>query len=163
MTLATRIGVMNAGEIVQVGEPAEIYEHPNSRFVADFVGSVNMFEGRVSEDEPEHIKIACADLDGEIYVGHGVTCTLNQQLWYALRPEKMKLSREKPAGRNVFPAVVEEVAYMGNLSIYRLRLPSGQTIRASQTNLDRYSEDRISWDENVWVSWDDVAGVVLSR
>ncbi len=163
MTLATRIGVMNAGVITQVGEPAEIYEHPNSRFVADFIGSVNMFEGRVSEDEPEHIKIACADLDGEIYVGHGVTCTLNQQLWYALRPEKMKLTREKPEGRNVFAAVVEEVAYMGNLSIYRLRLPTGRTIRASQTNLDRYSEDRISWDENVWLSWDDVAGVVLSR
>jgi putrescine transport system ATP-binding protein len=57
MTLATRIGVMDAGEIVQVGEPAEVYEHPNSRFVADFIGSVNMFEGRVSEDEPEHIRI----------------------------------------------------------------------------------------------------------
>jgi putrescine transport system ATP-binding protein len=163
MTLATRIGVMHAGEIVQVGEPSEIYEHPNSRFVADFIGSVNMFEGRVSEDEPEHIKIAAPDVGGEIFVGHGVTCTLNQQLWYALRPEKIRLSRKRPEGRNVFAAMVEEVAYMGNLSVYRLRLPTGRVIRATQANLDRYSEDRISWDENVFASWDDVAGVVLTR
>lgn len=163
MTLSTRIGVMHAGEIVQVGEPAEIYEHPNSRFVADFIGSVNLFEGRVSEDEPEHVKIATPDLEGEIFVGHGVTCTLNQQLWYAIRPEKMRLSRQRPEGRNVFAVTVEEVAYMGNLSVYRLRLPSGRIIRASQANLDRYNEDALSWDEQAFVAWDDTAGVVLTR
>jgi len=164
MTLATRIGVMDAGEIVQTGEPVEIYEHPNSRFVADFIGSVNMFEGRVSEDEPEHIKIDAPELGGEIFVGHGVTCTLNQKLWYAVRPEKLRLSRNPPNGpRNVFPAGVEEVAYMGNLSIYRLRLPSGKVLRATQANLERYNEDAISWDEEVFVHWDDTAGVVLTQ
>jgi putrescine transport system ATP-binding protein len=163
MTLATRIGVMNAGEIVQIGEPAEIYEHPNSRFVADFIGSVNMIEGRVSEDEPEHIKIDAPDFAGEIFVGHGVTCTLNQKLWYAIRPEKLHLSRSRPEGvRNAFQVMVDEIAYMGNLSIYRLRLPSGRVLRASEVNLSRYREDAISWDEQVWVSWDDTAGVVLT-
>ena len=164
MTLATRIGVMDAGEIVQVGEPPEIYEHPNSRFVADFIGSVNLFEGRVTEDEPEHIRIGAPDLGSEIFVGHGVTCTLNQKLWYAIRPEKLRLSRDRPEGpRNVFPATVEEVAYMGNLSIYRLRLPGGRVLRATQPNLDRYAADRITWDEAVFVHWEDTAGVVLTQ
>ena len=163
MTLATRIGVMDAGEIVQVGEPSEIYEHPNSRFVADFIGSVNMFEGRVVEDEPEYIRIDSPEAGTAIYVGHGVTCTLNQKLWYAIRPEKLRLTRRRPEGaHNALAATVEEVAYMGNLSIYRLRLPTGKVLRATQANLARYNEDAISWDEEVWAHWDDTAGVVLT-
>ena len=164
MTLSTRIGVMNAGEIVQVGEPSEIYEYPNSRFVADFIGSVNMFEGRVSEDEPEYIRLAAPDLDGEIHVGHGVSCTLNQTLWYALRPEKLRMSRERPDQPfNVFPAVVDEVAYMGDISIFRLRLESGRMVQATKAYLTRFDDDAISWDEKVWISWDSTAGAVLSR
>ena len=91
MTLSTRIGVMNAGQIVQVGEPSEIYEYPSSRFVADFVGTVNMFEGRVAEDEPDYISITSPEAGGEIYVGHGVSCVLNQQIWFAIRPEKLRV------------------------------------------------------------------------
>jgi len=163
MTLATRIGVMDAGEIVQTGEPSEIYEHPNSRFVADFVGSVNMFEGRVSEDEPEHIKIDAPEIGGEIFVGHGVTCTLNQKLWYAVRPEKLRLTREHPNARNAFKVYVEDVAYMGNASVFRLKLDSGRYMSATKPNLSRYDEDAITWHENVWVSWDDTAGVVLTQ
>jgi putrescine transport system ATP-binding protein len=164
MTLSTRIGVMNAGEIVQVGEPAEIYEYPASRFVADFIGSVNMFEGRVTEDEPDYIRIHAPELDGEIFVGHGVSCTPNQLLWFAIRPEKLRLSRERPdQAENAFPATVDEVAYLGNLSIYRLRLPGGKVLRAAKANLARHDEDAISWDEKVWVSWDDDAGVVLTQ
>jgi putrescine transport system ATP-binding protein len=164
MTLATRIGVMDAGRIVQIGEPSEIYEYPNSRFVADFIGSVNMFEGRVAEDEPDYIRIACPEVDGDIYVGHGVSCTLHQQVWFAIRPEKLRLSRERPdQPDNVFPAVVEEVAYMGNLSIYRLRLDTGKVLRATKANLSRFDDDAISWDERIWVSWGDSAGVVLTQ
>lgn len=164
MTLSTRIGVMNAGEIVQVGEPPEIYEYPNSRFVADFIGSVNMFEGRVTADEPEFIRLGVADLGGEIYVGHGVSCTLNQTLWYALRPEKLRMSRARPAQEeNVFPATVDEIAYMGNLSIYRLRLDSGRMLTATKANLSRSDDEGISWDEKVWISWNATAGVVLAR
>jgi putrescine transport system ATP-binding protein len=164
MTLATRIGVMDAGQIVQVGEPAEIYEYPSSRFVADFIGSVNLFEGRVSEDEPEYIRLAVPDLEGEIHVGHGVSCTLNQTLWYALRPEKLRLSRERPdQPSNVFPAVVDDIAYMGDMSIYRLRLSSGRMVQATKANLRRFDDDAISWDEPVWIAWDSTAGAVLPR
>ena len=164
MTLSTRIGVMNEGEIVQVGEPPAIYEHPNSRFVADFIGSVNLFEGRVTEDMPDFIEIAVSDLGGKIHVGHGVSCTEGQQLWYAVRPEKMRLSREKPEGRrNAFQVEVREVAYMGNLSVYRVQMPGGKLLSATKANLSRHEDDVISWDEKVWASWDDTAGVVLVR
>jgi len=164
MTLSTRIGVMNAGRIVQVGEPPEIYEYPNSKFVADFIGSVNMFEGRVTEDEPNFIRLAVPELDGEIHVGHGVSCTLNQLLWYAIRPEKIRLTRARPEGvRNAFPVWVEDVAYMGNLSIYRTKLASGKYVHATRANLTRWEEDVITWHENVWASWDDTAGVVLTQ
>jgi putrescine transport system ATP-binding protein len=164
MTLSTRIGVMDAGRIVQVGEPPEIYEHPNSRFVADFIGSVNLLPGKVTEDEPDHINIAAPDLGGEIHVGHGVSCSPGQELIYAIRPEKLQLSRERPdTMTNAFPAMVEDVAYMGNLSVYRLKLPSGKLVSVTLANLDRYAAERISWDEEVWVSWDDTAGVVLTQ
>jgi putrescine transport system ATP-binding protein len=164
MTLATRIGVMDAGEIVQVGEPPEIYEHPASRFVADFIGSVNMFEGRVSVDEPDYIRIDAPEAGGEIHIGHGVPCRLNQQMWYAVRPEKVRLSRERPEGvQNLFPGMVEEVAYMGSLSIYRVRLSTGRVISATQANLSRQDRDAITWDEEVWVSWGDTSGVVLAQ
>jgi putrescine transport system ATP-binding protein len=164
MTLSTRIGVMNAGRIVQVGEPAEVYEYPNSRFVADFIGTVNMFEGRVTEDEPDYIRLSSPEAGGEIHVGHGVSCVVNQTLWFAIRPEKLRISRERPdAERNVFGAVVDEVAYLGNLSIYRLRLDTGKVLQATRANLSRTDSDGISWDESVWVHWDDTAGVVLAQ
>ncbi len=164
MTLSTRIGVMNAGVIVQVGEPQEIYEYPDDRFVADFIGTVNMFEGRVTEDEPEHIRMQSPEAGGEIYVGHGVSCVLHQVLWFAVRPEKLRVSRERPEqAHNVFKAVVEEIAYLGNLSIFRLRLETGKVLQATKANLSRFDDAAISWDETVWVSWAEVAGVVLTR
>jgi putrescine transport system ATP-binding protein len=164
MTLSTRIGVMNAGRIVQVGEPKEIYEYPNSTFVADFIGSVNLFEGRVTVDEPDYIRLAAPEVGGEIHVGHGVSCTVNQRLWFAVRPEKMRLTRARPEGvENAFPVYVEEVAYLGNLSIYRLKLASGKLIHATRANLTRHEEDTITWQEDVWASWDDTAGVVLTQ
>jgi putrescine transport system ATP-binding protein len=163
MTLSTRIGVMEAGRIVQVGEPTAIYEFPGTRYVADFIGSVNLFEGRVVDDAPDSIRIDSHDLGGTIHVGHGVSCTLDQRLWYAIRPEKIRLSRDRPAEPNATPATVEEVLYLGSQSIYRLRLATGKTINATKPNLQRQEEDRISWDEQVWASWGDTAGVVLIR
>ena len=109
-------------------------------------------------------KRSTATVGGEIHVGHGVSCTLNQTLWFAIRPEKLRLSRERPAElHNAWQAMVEDVAYMGNLSIYRLRLESGKVVQATKANLARFDDDAISWDETVWVSWADTAGVVLAQ
>ncbi|RYE86922.1 MAG: polyamine ABC transporter ATP-binding protein [Hyphomicrobiales bacterium] len=165
MTLATRIGVMNQGEIAMIGEPTDIYEFPNSRFVAGFIGSVNMVEGVVTEDEPDHVRIRSTDLGSDIYVGHGVDCAPDQLLWWAIRPEKMHLSRDKPEGiygANVAKGVVEDIAYLGDMSLYQVLLESGKRIRVSQTNSVRGNPDAITWEETVYVTWGDNAGSVLT-
>ncbi|MFS4437814.1 ABC transporter ATP-binding protein [Paracoccaceae bacterium GXU_MW_L88] len=163
MTLATRIGVMRDGEIWQVGEPPQIYEYPQSRFVAQFIGSVNLFEAVVFEDEPDHVRLRSEEAGSEIYVGHGAPCTVGQTMYYALRPEKLRISREAPVeeGANQTSGMVEEVAYVGAQSIFRIRLDSGKLISAMQPNLQRYSENPIGWDERVYISWGKNAGVLL--
>ncbi len=163
MTLSSRIGVMTAGEIVQVGEPHDIYEYPNSKFVAEFIGSVNMFEGRVVEDAEDHVRIRSEEGGCDILVSHGVSCAPNQKLWFAVRPEKVMLGRERPAGDVNFAAgKVDEIAYMGNLTLYRIILDSGKQVRITKSNLERVDRDAIEWDEKVFVSWGDAAGVVVT-
>lgn len=164
MSLATRIGVMNDGKIVQIGEPHDIYEFPNSKFVAGFVGSVNMFEGIVTEDEDDHIRIdSSAEAGCDIYVSHGVDCAPDQILWYAIRPEKMSLSRERPEGdANITHGTVEDVAYLGDMSMYRIMLDSGKRVQVTKTNASRYDIEAISWDDKVFISWEADAGAVLT-
>jgi len=163
MTLASRIGVMNHGEIVQVGTPTDIYEYPTSRFVADFIGSVNMFEGRITEDAPDHVRIASPELGSTIFVDHGVSAPPEATVWVAVRPEKMELARERPAQEeNIVRGVVKEIAYLGDVSRYLVRLESGKQLRITQPNLYRH-EERITWDEDVWVYWDASANVVVTQ
>jgi putrescine transport system ATP-binding protein len=162
MTLSTRIGVMRAGEIVQVAEPREVYEYPNSRFVAEFIGSVNMFEGRVVEDAQDHVRIASPEAGCDIHVSHGVSCAPNQQLWFAVRPEKVQLHRTRPGGdANVAGGVVEEVAYMGTHSTFRVKLDSGKLVRVARSNVERSDDGAPRWDDRVFVSWGSTAGVVV--
>ena len=165
MSLATRIGVMNQGEIAMIGEPTDIYEFPNSRFVAGFIGSVNMVEGTVTEDEPDHVRIRSAELGCDIHVGHGVDCAPDQILWWAIRPEKVHLSREKPANphnANVTHGMVEDIGYLGDMSVFQIVLDSGKRLRVTQTNTVRGNPDAITWDEQVYVSWGDTSGSVLT-
>ncbi len=164
MTLSSRIGVMNHGEIIQIGTPSEIYEYPTSRFVAEFIGSVNMFEGKLIEDEPGYVRIQSDDLEAPILVDHGVSSAPGATIWAAIRPEKMTLLREKPdSGDNWAAVTVAEIAYMGDLSIYLLRLDSGKMLRVTQPNTHRHSEDRITWDERVYVRWHASSPVVVTK
>jgi putrescine transport system ATP-binding protein len=165
MSLATRIGVMNQGEIAMIGEPTDIYEFPNSKFVAGFIGSVNMVEGVVTEDEPGHVRIRSAELGCDIYVGHGVDCAPDQILWWAIRPEKIQISRDKPKNAfdaNVTRGIVEDIGYLGDMSVYQVLLESGKRLRLTQTNTVRGNPDAITWDETVYLTWDDNAGSVLT-
>ncbi len=164
MTLSTRIGVMDEGEIVQVGEPHDIYEFPHSRFVADFIGSVNIFAGRVVDDAKDHVRLESDEAGCVIHVAHGVSCSENDLLWFAIRPEKMLVSRKKPRGKyNVITGVASEIAYLGNLSVFHIRLDSGMMIRVTRSNLARHDENAIEWDDMVYVSWGETAGVVLTQ
>ena len=164
MTLSSRIGLMNHGEIVQVGTPTDIYEYPNSRFVAEFIGSVNTFEGRLVEDEPSYVRIEADDLERPIYVDHGVSSAPGATVWAAIRPEKMHMSREKPQGSDNWTlATVRDIAYMGDLSIYLLRLPSGKIVRVTQPNVYRRADERVTWEEQVYLHWDATSPVVVTK
>jgi putrescine transport system ATP-binding protein len=164
MTLSTRIGVMDKGEIVQVGTPTEIYEYPGSRFVADFIGSVNMFEGHIIEDEADHVRIASEDAGCNLFIDHGVTALPGSKVWVAVRPEKIFLSRDRPdRDENCSAGKVDEIAYLGNISVYRVELESGKQIRVTMPNLVRGAAERITWEEKVFATWQPSSGVVLTR
>jgi putrescine transport system ATP-binding protein len=167
MTLATRIGVMDHGEIVQAGTPSEIYEFPSSKFVADFVGSVNIFEGKLLEDEPEYVRIGSEELGATIYVSHGISAAPEAVVWAAIRPEKIFMSTEPPASTghgndNVVRGAVQDIAYLGDLSIYLVKLPTGKVVRVTQPNTSRHAE-AITWEQQVYLSWDSSSPVVVTR
>jgi putrescine transport system ATP-binding protein len=164
MTLSSRIGLMNHGEIIQVGTPSDMYEYPASRFAAEFIGSVNMFEGRLIEDEPSYVRIGCDDLEAPIYVDHGVSSAPDATVWAAIRPEKMLMTREKPdLVDNWASAVVQDIAYMGDMSIYLLRLDSGKVVRVTQPNTYRHADDRVTWEERVYLHWHPESPVVVTK
>ena len=164
MTLASRIGVMNRGRIVQVGTPRDIYEFPNTRFVSEFIGNVNMFEGRIVEDEPGHVTIESPELGGQLYIGHGVSTAPDAVVWAAVRPEKMLLTREAPPSQyNRGAGVIKEIAYMGDLSVYLVQLDSGKTVRVTHPNTLRHAQDSLTWDQRIWVSWDESSCVVVTE
>jgi putrescine transport system ATP-binding protein len=166
MTLASRIGVMNRGEIVQIGTPTEIYEFPMTKFVADFIGSVNMFEGQLVEDLPDRARIKSDELGGVIFIDHGISSAPGAIVWAAVRPEKINILRAPPAetSENCVKGVVAEIAYMGDVSIYLVKIESGKIVRVTLPNVERLSDDeRIQWDETVWLTWQASSPVVVTQ
>lgn len=162
MTLATRIGVMNNGDIVQTAEPHEVYEYPQNRFVAEFIGNVNLFDGTVIDDERDSTSMRSADIDGLLQVDHGISCAPNQDVSVAIRPEKIRISREPiDLEVNATTGVISDVAYMGSQSIFKVRLNSGKEIRITQPNVSREMGNRLTWEDRVFLSWDADSCVVL--
>jgi putrescine transport system ATP-binding protein len=163
MTMAQRIAVMREGRLLQVGAPGDLYETPGSRFVADFIGNVNLMDGTLDVDAPDHCVIGCADV--RHYVGHGITGTQGMAVTVALRPEKVQIGREPPPdpSHNVVRATVKEKSYFGSFTVYHLALPSGATLKASAANVARWRDDEITWGESVWASWSPSAPVVLTQ
>lgn len=163
MTLATRIGVMNQGQIIQTAEPHEVYEYPNSRFVAEFVGSVNLFEGKVVEKAPGSVRIDSRDAGTTLSNNHDINCAANQVVHVAVRPEKISISHEDPEQRdNCVRGKIEDVAYMGSLSLFRVKLDNGFEVRVTKPNLMRAAAERFTWDDLVYLSWDEDSSVVLT-
>ncbi len=162
MTLASRMGVMSDGRLVQVGGPRDLYEFPANRFVAQFIGAVNLFDGVVIEDEPGHARMRCDEAGCVIHVSHGVTGTLGQTVYLAIRPEKINLGHVKPdAEENVAPGTVDEVAYLGNLSVYQVRLDTGRLVHVTLPNLDRHEGTIFEAGDAVYCSWGAASAVVL--
>jgi putrescine transport system ATP-binding protein len=161
MTLSSRVGVMNHGEIVQVGTPRQIYEFPVSRFVADFIGSVNLFEGQLTEDEQDHVRVQCEELSAPVYVDHGMSAPPLALCWVAVRPEKIALTRDRPSGvDNWAHGTIHDIAYLGDTSVFVVKLDSGREMRVTQANRARKSDEQFVWDEAVYLSWDASSPVV---
>ncbi|MBN8242397.1 ABC transporter ATP-binding protein [Nitratireductor aquimarinus] len=163
MTMADRIAVMDKGKVIQVATPAEIYEAPNSRFVADFVGSINMFEGTVTAADRETVRIA--DASGfELSVMNGAGAEQGATVWFAVRPEKIDISRNRPDGAvNAVEGEVWDIAYLGDMTIHHVKLDDGRIVKASSINRRRAVEDVLTWHDRAWVSFPADAGVVLTR
>jgi putrescine transport system ATP-binding protein len=163
MALATRIAVMNHGRAVQVGTPAEIYEFPRSRFVADFVGTMNLFEGTVRSCQPGAIAVDCPESGGELLVDDAGAFSVGQRVWVALRPEKIHLGKEpaNQAGTNQLRGTVWELGYLGNRSTYRVKIGSGKLLTVFAQNQRRTSQASIDWSDEVFVSWSADAAVLL--
>ncbi|WP_299938758.1 ABC transporter ATP-binding protein [uncultured Nitratireductor sp.] len=163
MTMADRIAVMDKGKVIQVATPAEIYEAPNSRFVADFVGSINMFEGTVTAADREKVRIA--DASGfELSVMNGAGAEQGATVWFAVRPEKIDISRDRPDGAvNAVEGEVWDIAYLGDMTIHHVKLDDGRIVKASSINRRRAVEDVLTWHDRAWVSFPADAGVVLTR
>jgi putrescine transport system ATP-binding protein len=162
MTMASRIAVMSAGEILQIGKPNDVYETPNCRFVADFIGSVNMFNGAVEVDEPDHVVVRTPECSH--YVGHGITGTKGMSVSVAIRPEKIGVSAEKPEQQHnhVYGEVIE-LAYLGSYTVYHLKLASGMVLKATVSNTARHGAFHPKWGDKLYAHWDDDAMVVLTQ
>jgi len=163
MTLADRIAVMDHGRIVQIGTPAEIYEQPNSRYVADFIGSINLIGGRITACGGGAVRL---ERDGgtTILVEQDLDAKVGDTAWFAVRPEKITVTMERPAEVNVncLEGEVWEIGYLGDISTYHVRLPDGETIKATLANRTRAVQRPIGWEDKVWVSWSRDSGVVLT-
>ncbi len=163
MTMAHRIAVMDSGKIRQIGQPDDIYEQPNSRFTAQFIGSVNLFEGKIEDDEKDYVTIRATEMPDPIYVGHGVTGYDGMDVAFAIRPEKVKIGKDEPAqAHNKAHGIIEDIAYFGSHSVYHVRLDAGSKILCNFVNKRRWASEGFTWNDPVWVSWDELSGVVLT-
>jgi len=167
MTLSTRIAMMDNGRFMQIGTPTEIYEFPDSRLVANFIGSANMFEGRVTENGPDHIIVQSKEPECEFYVDHGFAIQEGTRVWAAIRPEKIRVSKTAPESveSNQMKGVIDDIGYLGKLSTYRVRVGIDTIIEITSPNLSRPRDGSLvhDWEDEIYLSWDASSVVVLTK
>lgn len=172
MTVASRVAVMDEGRIVQVATPAEIYEAPNSVYVADFIGDVNLIHGRASarksaatgpDDTGDGLQIAWAEGQPPVAAANGSADMAGRDVVLALRPEKVTISKDPLDTVNAIQGTVIDIAYLGNISTYHVEIAGGVMIKAQIANTRRISRRDITWEDSVWVGFSATAGVVLAE
>ncbi len=164
MTVASRVAVMDHGRIRQVDTPAVIYEAPNSEYVADFIGEINIFKGNASAPKGGFCEISFAEGLAPIRATAPEGLTGAGAVSFAIRPEKIMISPTRPEERaNAYPGKVIDIAYLGNISTYYVELTGGQKVKAQTANTRRLNRRSITWEQEVWVSFTDTAGVVLTQ
>ncbi|MFK3777908.1 ABC transporter ATP-binding protein [Agrobacterium sp. NPDC089420] len=168
MTVSDRIAVMDKGIVVQVATPAEIYEAPNSRYVADFIGDINIFDAKVVANASDIGKpgLVTLDCDGlKVAVEQECAAATGSQVAYAIRPEKVRISLDQPADSSVNSAYGEvwDIGYLGDFSVFIVKLADGRVIRAAQANVSRLVDRPITFGDMVWLNWKPDSGLVLTR
>ena len=166
MTLSSRISVMDKGVIRQTGTPTEIYEFPRTKFVADFIGSINQFAGTVKSLSRDKATISCKDWGSDVLVGREASLAVGQKVSVAIRPEKISIGKKKPAkGLNAAEGLVIDLGYFGKDSLYRVKLPTGTLVRVNRVNDHRGGEsERVAkWEDKVWLSFDPSAAILLKE
>lgn len=161
MTLSDRIAVMDRGSVQQVGSPTEVYEHPNSRFVAGFIGSITTFDAKVVAIDHNLAQLNVPQFGQTVTARATPDLTIGADVTLAIRPEKLTISHSPPAG-NVLPGKVKDLAYFGKDSLYRVELASGALVAAHMVNANREAP-RADWDDQVYLSFDPAAAIVLTR
>lgn len=171
LALASRCAVMSRGVLQQVATPSDLYEFPNSRFVADFIGQVNLFEGILAVDEPSHAVIKSPDLPVDIFLDHGVTGPRGGTVWAAIRPEKIELHKKEgdevpnlgdaPKGTNAVAGVIKHEAYLGGSSTYEVEIAGGRRVKVQRSNLTRWDQEDFKLGETVWLCWHACSPAVL--
>jgi spermidine/putrescine transport system ATP-binding protein len=172
LALATRCAVMQRGLLQQVAAPNDLYEFPNSRFVADFIGSVNLFEGELAVDEPDHAVVRSPALGTDIFLDHGVTGATGASVWAALRPEKIELRKwaqgsqppnldDCPAGSNAVAGVIRQEVYLGSETVYEVEVEGGRRVKVVRSNLTRWDQEDFALGEMVWLAWRACSPAVL--
>jgi putrescine transport system ATP-binding protein len=163
MTMSTRIAVMNAGQILQVDTPTAIYEYPEYRFVAEFIGSVNLFEGKVVEAQGDHVLVE-SPLGRLLRMRDLHPHAIGTPVTVAIRPEKLRLCQDyREDGINQIKGVVEDIAYLGDVSIYRVRVGPGTLVEMTLTNVQPRTEQALTWEQEVAMEWSTTSGVVLTE
>ncbi|MBO9450552.1 ABC transporter ATP-binding protein [Tropicibacter sp. R16_0] len=164
MTVASRVAVMDEGQLMQVATPDRIYENPESVYVADFIGDVNIIQGRASAAGDDTYSIDWAEGQGQLTATSGTSFDNGQTCHLAIRPEKVTITAERPEGAdNMVQGRVHDIAYLGNLSTYHVELPNGTIIKAQTANTRRISRRSFTWEDPVWLSWTATAGVLLAN
>jgi putrescine transport system ATP-binding protein len=168
LSMACRIAVMNKGEIAQIATPSDLYEFPANRFVADFIGTVNLFEGKLVVDKADHAVADCPEI-GRVHVDHGVTGPHDGNVWVALRPEKISLfhpqnfhhAKDVPDGHNVAHGIIKGQSYLGDITLYEVLLDNGRKVSVSRANISRADRTSFTWDDRVVLHWHGSSPVIL--
>ncbi len=172
LSMACRIAVINKGEVAQLAAPSDLYEYPANRFVADFVGAVNTFEGKLTLDEPDRAAVDCPGV-GKIYLNHGVTGAHGSDVWVAVRPEKITLhtpgmgkavqgaAKDSPEGHNFARGTIKGMSYLGDCTLFEIELEGGAMMRVRRPNLSRTDQEAFTWEDKVSMHWDSASPVVL--
>ena len=162
MTVSSRIGVMDSGNLIQVATPAEIYEAPINKDVADFIGDVNLFKGIYKGQNEIGTQLLSDDSNSIIYATQKVDAAIGNQLWFAIRPEKLEISKRLPKNEhNILKGTIEDIAYGGSFSTYHVKLQNGTILKAIRANRERTKEHHLTWGDEVFLQWAPHSAVVL--